>query len=54
MSILRSGILYTPRDKWELVQLLATKYPADRKKFERMEKKRLYAVFYRIRGGLSH
>ena len=54
MYTTRLKAFYIPSSRWELVQLLALKYPHDKRKFERMEKKRLYAVFYRIRGGLSH
>ena len=40
---------WVPRYKWELVEWLSKRYPEDRKRFERMEKRRLYAIYFRIR-----
>jgi len=40
---------YVPRRKYELVSLLSRRYPEDGRKFERMSKRQLYAIYFRIR-----
>jgi hypothetical protein len=41
---------YTPIYKWELVNFIRQYYSKEnQKKFERMPKKQLYAIFYKIR-----
>jgi len=41
---------YIPKRKWELVEFLKRRYPKNGKKFERWRKKRLYAVYFQVRG----
>lgn len=41
---------WIPQFKWQLVNALVLRYPNDRMKFTRMNKKQLYAILYRIRG----
>jgi len=50
MRRLQSIDFYIPKRKWELVEFLGRRYPEDRKRFERMRKRRLYAIYFRIRG----
>jgi hypothetical protein len=40
---------WLPNHKYELVDLLAERYPKDRSKFKIMTKKRLYAILYSVR-----
>lgn len=42
--------MYIPKDKFELINCLCNCYPDDRKKFWKWNKKRLYAMFYKVRG----
>ena len=39
---------YIPKYKYELVELLSRVYKDDRKKFKRMSKKRLYAIWFSV------
>lgn len=39
---------WVPSLKWQLVDLLGSRY--DKKKLERMTKKQLYAILFKIRG----
>jgi hypothetical protein len=40
---------WIPNQKPQLVNLLSLTYPQDKNKFERMTKKRLYAILFSIR-----
>jgi len=42
-------LYYIPKFKWELVEFLSRIYPEDKWKFNKMRKKRLYAIYYNIR-----
>lgn len=40
---------WTPQFKWQLVEWLGERYPADAKKFKRMKKNQLLAIYHSIR-----
>lgn len=40
---------WIPSFKHHLVDVLCLKYPRDRKRFEKMSKKRLYAILFSVR-----
>jgi len=42
--------MWVPMYKWQLVEWLGEKYPEDKKKFKKMGKEQLLAIYYRVRG----
>ena len=42
---------WIPKYKWQLVDVLSSRYPKDRAKFQAMKKKQLYAILHSIRKG---
>ena len=41
---------WIPKYKWELVRWLEERYPKDAKRFNRMRKRQLLAIYFAIRG----